>query len=77
MNDSTSQEQAEDAKPFHLICKLLFYYEEYFNSRKKIQIFGLKKSLKLKFAKYHICVQRMLSASTCDANHYVTINNEE
>ena len=30
-----------------------------------------------KFCKYHNSMQRMLSASTCNVNHYFTINNEE
>ena len=42
---------AEEAKPFHLICKLLFYYKEYFSTVvKKIRIFSLKVR-KLKFFK--------------------------
>ena len=36
----------QDARPFHLMRKLLFYYQEYFEIVVKIQIrtFGLKSS---------------------------------
>ena len=66
----------EDAKPFHLICKLLFYYEEYFRIVVKILIFGLK-VWNTKICIYHISMQRRLSPSTSNANHYFTINNKE
>ena len=56
---------AEDVKPFHLICKLLFYYEEYFNVVvKKFEHFA-KKFENQNFANViAISMQRMLSAST-------------
>ena len=63
-------------KPSHLTCKMLFYYKEYFSIAVKIQIFGLK-AWNTNICKYHISIQRMLSAATCNAKHYFTIYNEE
>ena len=66
----------EDATPFHLICKVSFHYQDYFNIiANKIQIFCLK-TLKIKNFEHHISVWSVLSAFTCYANYHFPFNNE-
>ena len=62
--------------PFHLICNLFFYSQEYFSIVViKIRIF-YPKVLKNKNCNY-ISILKILSAFTCYDSHHYTINNDK